>query len=870
MDYEPTKFMLPTSHYDKAKADRAVTFISNLKHTKGKWAGKPFILLPWQEQIVRDIFGVVDENGKRQFRSAYVEISKKNGKQLSLDTIIPTPSGHTTMGKIKVGDSVFDECGNICHVIAKSKIDYDEQAYRITFKDGEVIDAGARHQWCGEITYGKAKKATLTTEELFALPKKSNSYPFRIPVANMIDTEKAELPIEPYLMGYWLGNGNAVKPEITIKTSDVPEVLDRIWPDHKLGNRWDNTGDSKVVRIPALRKILLKSFHDKIIPQIYLRASIWQRFELLQGLMDSDGAINDRKGQAIYTSTEKALAESVSELLWSLGIKNAITTAVCTQRSDWSKPSSECGRIATGETLYYVKFTAFDDMPIAGLERKNVNRVKRNPRTRSHFRYIDKIEKIENNGMQCIQVDSPSHQYLVGRSFLPTHNSELAAAVALYLLYADGEASAEVYGAACDRSQASIVFDVAKQMTEMSEPLMKRSKIMAATKRIVNYTNAGFYQVLSAETGTKHGLNVSGLIFDEIHAQPNRKLYDVLTKGSGDAREQPLFFIITTAGTDKNSICYELHSKAKDILNGRKSDPSFYPVIYGLEETDDWTDEKNWYKANPSLGHTIGIERVREAYKNALDNPAEENVFKQLRLNIWTNSTVCWIPDHIYDKGNIPVNFDLLKGRECYGGLDLSSTSDITAFVLAFPPRNENENYIVYPHFWLPEDTLELRCRRDHVLYDVWKRQGYINTTEGNVIHYGFIEKYIENLGKLYNIKEIAVDRWNATQMIQNLEDLGFKMIPFGQGYKDMSPPSKELYKLLMEGKITHGGNPVLKWMAGNVVMRQDPAGNIKPDKDKSTEKIDGIVALIMALDRCIRNAGITGSVYDNRGLFFV
>lgn len=528
MKYKPTEFMLPTSHYDKKLADRAVTFITNLKHTKGKWAGERFELLPWQEQIVRDIFGIVKENGKRQFLSAYVEIPKKNGK------------------------------------------------------------------------------------------------------------------------------------------------------------------------------------------------------------------------------------------------------------------------------------------------------------------------------------------------------SELAAAIALYLLYGDNEPSAEVYGAACDRNQASIVFDVAKQMTQMSAPLMKRSKIMAATKRIVNYTNAGFYQVLSAETGTKHGLNVSGLVFDEIHAQPNRKLYDVLTKGSGDAREQPLFFIITTAGTDKNSICYELHTKANDIMQGRKSDPTFYPVIYGLDESDDWTDENNWYKANPSLGHTITIDRVREAYKDALDNPAEENVFKQLRLNVWVNSTVCWIADHVYDKGNIPIDLDGLRGRTCYGGLDLSSTSDITAFVLVFPPRNEDENYIVYPHFWLPEDTLELRCRRDHVLYDVWKRQGYINTTEGNVIHYGFIEKYINNLNEIYNIKEIAVDRWNATQMIQNLEDDGFTMVPFGQGYKDMSPPSKELYKLLMEGKITHGGNPVLKWMAGNVVMHQDPAGNIKPDKEKSVEKIDGIVATIMALDRCIRNRDNESSVYDNRGILFI
>lgn len=445
--------------------------------------------------------------------------------------------------------------------------------------------------------------------------------------------------------------------------------------------------------------------------------------------------------------------------------------------------------------------------------------------------------------------------------------SELAAAIALYLLYADNEASAEVYGAACDRNQASIVFDVAKQMVMKSPALMKRSKIAAATKRIVNYSNAGFYQVLSAETGTKHGLNVSGLVFDEIHAQPNRKLYDVLTKGSGDAREQPLFFIITTAGTDKQSICYELHTKALDIMSGRKNDSTFYPVVYGLEEGDDWNDEANWYKANPSLGHTIAIERVREAYKNALENPAEENVFKQLRLNMWTNSTVVWIPEHIYDKGNSPIDIDSLTGRDCYAGLDLSSTSDITAFVLVFPPRYENEKYIVLPFFWLPEDTLELRCRRDHVLYDVWQRQGYIHTTEGNVIHYGFIERFIEDLGKKYHIKEIAYDRWNATQMVQNLEDEGFTMVPFGQGFKDMSPPSKELYKLLMEGSIVHGGNPVLKWMAQNVVMRQDPAGNIKPDKERSVEKIDGIVALIMGLDRCIRNGGETTSVYDERGM---
>lgn len=242
-------------------------------------------------------------------------------------------------------------------------------------------------------------------------------------------------------------------------------------------------------------------------------------------------------------------------------------------------------------------------------------------------------------------------------------------------------------------------------------------------------------------------------------------------------------------------------------------------------------------------------------------------MFKQLRLKIWTSATVCWIPEHIYNRGNLPIDMASLAGRECYGGLDLSSTTDITVFVLVFPPRSEEEKYIVLSFFWLPEETLGLRCRRDHILYDVWEHQGYIKTTEGNVLHYGFIEKFIEELGQKYHIREIAFDRWNATQMVQNLEGMGFTVVPFGQGYKDMSPPSKELYKLLMEGSINHGGNPVLRWMAQNVVMRQDPAGNIKPDKEKSTEKIDGIVATIMSLDRCVRNQKNGSSVYDERGI---
>lgn len=449
--------------------------------------------------------------------------------------------------------------------------------------------------------------------------------------------------------------------------------------------------------------------------------------------------------------------------------------------------------------------------------------------------------------------------------------SELAAAVALLLTCGDGEERAEVYGCAADRQQAAIVFDVAADMVRMCPALSKRVKILASQKRLIYTPTNSFYQVLSAEAYSKHGFNIHGVVFDELHTQPNRKLFDVMTKGSGDARMQPLYFLITTAGTDTHSICYETHQKAKDIIEGRKIDPTFYPVIYGADESDDWTNPKVWKKANPSLDITVGIDKVKAACESAKQNPGEENAFRQLRLNQWVKQAVRWMPMEKWDKCAFAVDEDELEGRVCYGGLDLSSTTDITAFVLVFPPLDEEDKYIILPYFWIPEDNLTLRVKRDHVPYDMWERQGYLQTTEGNVVHYGFIEQFIEKLGERFNIREIAFDRWGAVQMVQNLEGMGFTVVPFGQGFKDMSPPTKELMKLVLEQKIAHGGHPVLRWNMDNIYIRTDPAGNIKADKEKSTEKIDGAVATIMALDRAIRCGNDHGaSVYDERGILFI
>lgn len=449
--------------------------------------------------------------------------------------------------------------------------------------------------------------------------------------------------------------------------------------------------------------------------------------------------------------------------------------------------------------------------------------------------------------------------------------SELAAAVALLLCCGDGEQRAEIYGCAADRGQATIVFDVAADMVRMCPALNKRCKILTSQKRILFTPTNSFYQVLSAEAYSKHGFNIHGVVFDELHTQPNRKLFDVMTKGSGDARMQPLYFLITTAGTDTHSICFETHQKALDILEGRKIDPTFYPVLYGAGDTEDWTDPKVWLKANPSLGETIGMDKVEAACESAKQNPGEENSFRQLRLNQWVKQAVRWMPMDKWDACAYPVNEEMLEGRVCYGGLDLSSTTDLTSFCLVFPPEDEDEPYYVLPYFWVPEDTLELRVKRDHVPYDLWHRQGYLETTEGNVVHYGYIEKFIEQLGECFNIREIAFDRWGAVQMVQNLEGMGFTVVPMGQGFASMSPPTKELMKLTLEKKLAHGGHPVLRWNMDNIFVRTDPAGNIKADKAKSTEKIDGAIAMIMALDRAIRcGSDISESVYDSRGLLFI
>jgi phage terminase large subunit-like protein len=432
--------------------------------------------------------------------------------------------------------------------------------------------------------------------------------------------------------------------------------------------------------------------------------------------------------------------------------------------------------------------------------------------------------------------------------------TELAAAIALYLLLCDNEPGAEVYSAAADREQASLVFAAARQMVATAPALLKRCKIIDSQKRIIVPATNSVYRAISAEAYSKHGFNASAVIYDELHAAPNRDLWDVLATSMG-ARTQPLMLAITTAGYDRNSICWELHSYAERVREGSVTDPSFYGRIYGAPADADWSLPETWRACNPNLGVSVSEDFLASECARAQAVPAYQNTFRRLYLNQWTTQDERWLDMAAWDASAGVPDVASLSGRECYAGLDLASTTDVAALVLVFPPRDDGAPYDVLTRFWIPGDSLRARCQRDRVPYDEWARLGLVTVTEGNVIDYRAIREEIVRLGQQYDIREIAFDRWGAAQVSVELAGEGFTMVAFGQGFASMSAPTKELLKLVLSRRLWHGGNPVLRWMADNLRVRQDPAGNLKPDKERSTEKIDGMVALIMALDRASRNA---------------
>jgi phage terminase large subunit-like protein len=376
-----------------------------------------------------------------------------------------------------------------------------------------------------------------------------------------------------------------------------------------------------------------------------------------------------------------------------------------------------------------------------------------------------------------------------------------------------------------------------------------------STKRITFRETGGFYEALSGDADSGHSKKPFYVLFDELHTQKNRKLYDNLQTGFGSTVNR-LMLAITTAGWDRHSICWELWQAARRIRDNHGEDnPFFLPMIYELGEKEDWQDERTWKRCNPNLGVSISWDFLREEYAKAKQSPAFENTFRNLYLNQWVEQAVRWLPMDLWDLAN--DSLPNLDGEPCWLGVDLSATTDLTAAVLAF--CLDESRIAIIPHFWIPEDTARVAENRDRVPYRRWANEGFVTMTPGKQVDHTYLFDYISSLRTKHQLMEVVFDRWGSLPLNKFLEEQGIERAEFGQGYASMSAPSKEFEKLVLSGKVIHGGNPVLRWNASNVAITRDAADNIKPVKDKSTGRIDGIVAAIMAVGRAMNGEANAG-----------
>lgn len=867
-------------------------FIGLLKHSRGDFAGQPFTLEPWQVQYLDTLFNTKRADGLRQYRTSLLALPRKNGKALALDTPVLTTAGWKTMGTVEVGDCVFHPKGYATRVVAATEPMHGRPCYSISFTHGDTIVADEEHLWytnaridkpgegLGSGGTGRPGWRIRTTKEIaesvYCGGRGDRNH--GVPVAEPLEMPEAELPIEPYTLGVWLGDGSSQCASVTVSVADYatidalvaagtgvtvrktknksvlavslggrssrPTVCGR---GHSVTNgkrcrecvRLYDLARRRGAILPPSRPTTVSAkirscglFGNKHIPDCYKLASIRQRTALLQGLMDTDGTIS-KAGECEFVSTNRRLAEDFAELATSLGLKVSFKEGV----------AKLYGRVIGPK--YRVLFTPLQPMEVFRLARKQARVKSRgNGSPRSRTRQIAACEQTDSVPVRCIQVDAKDGLFLVGRSLIPTHNSALSAAVGLYMLFCD-DVGAEVIVAAGDRSQAALLHTAAKQFVE-SSALSKRCKIYR-NSIVLPERNASMI-CISSEAGTKHGYNPSCVLVDEYHVFPDRELVDVLETGMG-ARAQPMTIYITTAGTDKQGPCYKDWERAEKIRDGILEDDTFLPCIYAAPPEADPFIEETWRLANPNYGVTLKPDYFRQMALRAKQSASEEIVFRTLHLNQWCSTATRWIRHGAWEANAEPLR--PTADRIAYCGVDLASTTDTTAFVAVWP--DEDGTYDIHAHIFIPEERAEEAAKRDRVPYLQWAKEGFVTLTEGDICDYDAVRDYVLSFAEKNKVRAVAIDRYNATHLTTQLVAEGIDVKPFGQGFVSMSAPSKLLETLIIGQKLRHAGNPVLTWQISNVQIKVDDAGNIKPTKKNasSTARIDAAVSLIMALGLC-------------------
>jgi phage terminase large subunit-like protein len=905
--------------FDVEKALRAIGFFRDvLRLNGGQHEGQPFILQPWQEFIVGSLFGWISAStGFRRFRTAYIEIGKGNGKALALDTPIPTPTGWTTMGAIEVGDELFDECGQVCRVLAATPVMIGRPCYRVTFSDGCEIVADAEHLWqTTALRSGgrrgpkdaaaprKGQAAVRTTEEIartLTVRASSSKHPqakwnHRVDVAGPIVAPAADLPIDPYVLGAWLGDGDSDCARLTLAFADgrICEEIEASGVSVTQQQRHsDTTGrfrlGSRVVQSTLRTMGLLGNKH---VPSAYLRASIDQRMALVQGLMDTDGYVSAGQGQCEFTTTCPALRDGMLELLRSLGFKPTCSTGRATLYG------KDCGE------KYRIQFHAYTDRPVFRLPRK-VARMRERPSTSaiSARRTIVGCERIESVPVRCIRVSSGSSLFLAGKGMIPTHNSPLAAGIGLYCLTSDQEQRAEIYSAASKKDQAMILFRDAVAMVNWSPDL--HAKIIQTGGQspwnLAYPSTSSFFRAISSDDG-QSGPRPHCSLIDEIHEHTDGNVVNMLSLGQ-KGRRQALTVEITNSGFDRTTICFQHHDYTVRVLAAQQGDEDFNDEWFGfvcsLDEGDDpFEDEGCWPKANPNLGVSIELGYLRKEVRESRGMPAKASIVRRLNFCMWVDAENPWIEGPLWmacqDRESPPSELSqfFAKCKRVVGALDLSGTRDLTALSLV---GETDEEILAAVEFWTPKETLLERAHKDRVHYDAWAEKGYLTPTPGRSVDYRFVaQRLLELQIEIPLLGQVAFDPYRIKYLERDLDEFNvpIELVQHPQGFykpqekdpKTLKPGEKappilwmprsiELLEAAvfarspaaMEARAEAAAtddhapapaskplrvlwNPCLNWNSGSAVPEFDPKNNRIFSKRKSRGRIDGIVALAMGI----------------------
>ena len=844
----------------KKRGDRVIAFVETYCPVpEGEHVGQKIELAPFQKRFIREIY-----DNPAGTRRGYLSIARKNGKALALDTLLPTPSGWVTMGDIQEGDVLFDECGKPCRVTFATSVQLQRDCYRVRFADGSQIIADADHQWTVYSRLRNGRRMTLATEAMKAdviLPRSRKTHierNYSVDVAQAVECPTAEFLLPPYTLGVWLGDGDSNGAYITKSVADgtfiAAQIADegttiRRVRDCPTAARWGLSDGVKSPTKDCVKKRLrtLGVLGNKHIPAVYQRASIAQRMALLQGLMDTDGYAS-KAGQCEIVSVFEQLAHDILQLVRGLGYKASLNE----DRAQLN--GKDCG------PRYRIQFWAFRDRPVFRLSRKAVRLKVRPARSRNERNYIVEIAPVVSVPVRCIQVDSPSGLFLAGEGFTPTHNTALIAGIMLaHLVGPEAKQNSQIVSGARSREQAGQVFNYASKMVQLSPTLSGLVRIVPSAKRLIGLARNVEYRALSAEGTTAHGLSPILAILDEVGQVkgPQDDFIDAITTAQG-AHSAPLLI----ASSTQAAVDADLFSQWLDDAV-RSADPRIVSHVYAAPKDAGLLDKKAWRAANPALGIFRNLDDLAEQAKQASRMPSAENTFRNLCLNQRVSMVSPFISVDVWKSCAAPVAE--YGSAPVWCGLDLSGRTDLTALVIV---GRIDGVWHVTPHFWTPEQGLAERTKRDRSSYDVWVRQGFLHTTPGATVDYEFVAQDIGNILGMLDVRAIAYDRWRIDLLQKELDSQGINLplVEYGQGFKDMSPALDALESELLNGRLAHGMHPVLAMCASNAIVAKDPAGNRKLDKHKATGRIDGLVALAMAMGVAIgkqEDMNVIDSTYE-------